>query len=224
MMINLGEILMTEQKPFPNFLGKIERGNLLDFADAFVLTEKMDGSYFQFGWYEGEFRMRTKNTQDYEGIPKMFSKVVKELNEHKDTFPKNVIFCCEYFQKPKHNAICYDFSSIGDIDKDSCFLFIIYVRSLTDNPNEGIWLFPGKFGNCYIGYVPDVTYANYSDPCQMAESAYGAIREGIVMTNARGERFKYVTDHFKEVHVGQRKPKRQHPELDSVWFPYIAGL
>lgn len=230
--------MTEEKKDFPNFLGKIERGRLEDFVDAVEVTEKMDGSYFQFGWYNGEFRMRTKSTLDHEGIDKMFNKVMNVLILMKDDLPKDVIFCCEYFQKPKHNALAYDFSSLMDRGDDIVahatghtrfFLFLIEAIDLTKEWSERN--VTAKLPTISFGHLGTFVHMSHlsvedeqSEPNRMAQGTYGAVREGIVVKNSKGERFKFVTDHFKEVHGGKKRSPRKYKEVDCVWEPYVLGL
>lgn len=223
---------MTENKDFPNFLGKIERGTEADLADAVFVTEKMDGSYFQFGWYNGEFRYRTKNTLDHEGInDKMFKKVIKELIDNKDLFPEETVFCCEYFRSNKHNSISYDFSQYGKIfDKDYCFLFIIDIRSTDENVIKDWWELEIKLqnnyikaGKCCINFVPKIL-GGIGDINFPVMGKRGAIREGIVIKKKDGTRLKFVSDYFKEVACKKKRPKRQPQEVESIWEPYMEGL
>lgn len=231
-------------KPFPNFLGKIERGTIEDFKDVVEVTEKMDGSYFQFGWYNGEFRYRTKGTLDVDGInDKMFMRIIDILVENKDTFrfAEEVVFCCEYFRGSRHNKIKYTF------EEDVPHLFIIKTvkrvkeyYSLQSKPGEAVidiammeynWKeneetkYAFEFNDCplVISYVPLLDIKDEKgDPFRMTEGRFGAIREGVVIKNSKGERFKFVNDNFKE--VTSRRKKRKPIEVDSIFTHYMEGL
>lgn len=77
------------------------------FEDEVLIEEKIDGSQFSFGVFQGEIRCRSKGAQLNSEYPeKMFSlgvETVKQL-DLKDGWT----YRAEYLQKTKHNSLAYD--------------------------------------------------------------------------------------------------------------------
>lgn len=205
-------------KPFPNLLGKIPRGTDNDLKDIVEVTEKIDGSYFQFGWYNNEFRYRTKSMLDVQGIDKMFKPAIDFVMDKKDDFLPHHVYCCEYLRKPRHNKLNY--LLIGEL---SPVLFLIDVFF---NPDSGS-IYSVKYSEeLYLKYpienIIRLPILSLDDLNAFGRSDYGDVREGIVVKNSKGERFKYVSDYFKEVvHVKINVPKK---EVSDVYTAYINGL
>lgn len=77
------------------------------FDGPVVIEEKVDGSQFSFGRFNGELRVRSKGKEMMVDAPeKMFTEaiqVVQGLDLHDGWTYRG-----EYLQKPKHNALAYD--------------------------------------------------------------------------------------------------------------------
>lgn len=193
---------------FPNFLGKIPR--LKDdeqILTTATFTEKIDGSYFQFGWYNGEFRYRTKKMLDYEIKDKMFDKAIEYVTSNKDLIGKDEVYCCEYLSKPKHNKITYDLEEMGDLE------FVLFVIKRVPFSREP--LPPLK------NLIP-IPIVNTLELGPRNKSAYGELREGLVAKDENGQLYKIVDESFKEV---KHKPKDKTIKLvDEVFQPYLNGL
>ena len=75
--------------------------------DDVVVEEKVDGSQFSAGRFNGELRMRSKGKKfTEETAEEMFHKAVKTAKQLDLTDGWTYRF--EYLQKPKHNALAYD--------------------------------------------------------------------------------------------------------------------
>lgn len=79
------------------------------FENNVEVTEKIDGSQFNFGKINGVFYMRSKGKQIFEEAPeKMFKEGIEYGLSIKDRIPDNTIFYTEYLQKEKHNVLKYN--------------------------------------------------------------------------------------------------------------------
>lgn len=83
------------------------------FKGKVEVTEKIDGSQFNFGLNEGKnFVLRSKGKEIYLDAPeKMFQKAIDYVISVKDKlkrrFPAETYFYTEFLSKPKHNVLAY---------------------------------------------------------------------------------------------------------------------
>jgi len=78
------------------------KGNIL-------VEEKVDGSQFSFGIFNGELKIRSKGVEMYADNPeKMFSKAVEQVKLRHSTLYEGWTYRAEYLSKPKHNSLAYD--------------------------------------------------------------------------------------------------------------------
>lgn len=81
------------------------------FEGPVEVTEKVDGSQWNFGWLDGDFIMHSKGRRVYpENVDKMFSKGAAFALSVKDklsVMDKNIILHGEYLNSPKHNILPY---------------------------------------------------------------------------------------------------------------------
>jgi hypothetical protein len=98
--------------PLPKIyaLGTKETENI--FEGVIEVTEKIDGSQFIFGKIDGSLRMRSKGVMLTHGHMmaggNMFITAMNYAQDIIDKLPDNVVFYCEYLQKPKHNCLGYE--------------------------------------------------------------------------------------------------------------------
>lgn len=79
------------------------------FKEPVEVTEKVDGSQFNFGRVEGELCLRSKGKELFQDAPeKMFDKAVDYVLSIEDRIPDNTVFHAEYLRERKHNVLCYD--------------------------------------------------------------------------------------------------------------------
>jgi hypothetical protein len=79
------------------------------FKEPVEVTEKIDGSQFNFGRLGGEFFMRSKGKQIFQDAPeKMFDKAVDYVLSIENRIPDDTIFHAEYLRDRKHNVLAYD--------------------------------------------------------------------------------------------------------------------
>lgn len=190
--------------------------------DAVVeVTEKIDGSQFNFGKLDGVVYMRSKNANVFHGDSnKMFNAAKEYVKSIEDRLPESALFHGEYLQSPKHNTLEY-----ARVPKGHFMLFGI--TYLTERP---VYTTPESHAadraewaerlGCepvpvlYQGPAPDVVEGReWLHSFMGKESALGkATMEGVVVKNYSrpchfngkdylGTFAKMVSAEFKEKHV-----------------------
>ena len=174
-----------------------------------LIEEKVDGSQFSFGKFDGELMFRSKGAVIYpESCPSMFKGAVDTIVKLKDQLMDGWIYRGEVLSKPKHNVLAYDRVPIGnviifDIDSgDQCYLdgFCKIVES-------------SRLG---LECVPKFFYGKVENKEQIVNlldniSCLGGHKiEGIVIKNygmftqdKKTAMAKIVSEEFKEVHGGE---------------------
>jgi hypothetical protein len=177
--------------------------------DDVIVEEKVDGSQFSFGRFEGELKCKSKGAEiNVEYPEKMFEaavNVVKNL-----PLIDGFTYRAEYLKSPKHNVLAYD-----RIPKNHLIIF-----DITTGLEEYL-SYEAKFNESIrIGLecVPILFEGKIEDPASVVEllnktSCLGGQKvEGIVIKNYK--RFgidkkillgKYVSEAFKEVHGAEWK-------------------
>jgi hypothetical protein len=198
------------------------------FSDEVEVTEKVDGSQFVFGVADGELKLRSKGAELFVEAPnKQFAAGINYAAElfANGRLPNNVVFYCEYLQKPKHNALTYNripknhlalyaVSDIGDTHAGSR-------RYVSEHMKLHVWA-----DLLDIDVVPLVYHGVLSTSDQVLsfldrESFLGGPKiEGVVIKNYnkafldRGQEpcsvmsAKLVSEAFKEVHRHDWKPNQ----------------
>lgn len=74
-----------------------------------LVEEKIDGSQFSFGVFDGVIKMRSKGVEmDPENPEKMFSLAVDQIKAIKDQLHDQWTYRGEFLSKPKHNTLAYE--------------------------------------------------------------------------------------------------------------------
>lgn len=77
--------------------------------DPVIVEEKIDGSQFSFGIFDGELKARSKGRGLLLDAPeKMFKSAIETIKELKPLLKEGWTYRGEFLQKPKHNALAYD--------------------------------------------------------------------------------------------------------------------
>lgn len=196
------------------------------FNDEVLIEEKIDGSQFSFGRFDGELKCRSKGAQLIVDNPeKMFEEAVNIVSvlPLKDGFT----YRAEYLKKPKHNSLAYQ-----RIPTNHLIIFDI-------NPVEEEYLpYADKVAESKrLGFevVPIIHFGKVETPEQLlkymeTESVLGGQKiEGMVIKNysrfGRDKKVlmgKYVSEAFKEVHA--KEWKVGNPTKADVVQSLIKGL
>lgn len=74
-----------------------------------VVQEKIDGSQFSFGVFDGRLRIRSKGKEQDVDVPdKMFDKALVTVRDILPLLSDGVTYRAEYLRVPKHNALAYE--------------------------------------------------------------------------------------------------------------------
>lgn len=79
------------------------------FQGPVIVQEKLDGSQFSFGVFDGELKCRSRGRAIQIGEPdNMFQAAVDVIKELAPILKPNYTYRGEYLSKPKHNVLAYD--------------------------------------------------------------------------------------------------------------------
>lgn len=174
------------------------------FLDEVLIEEKIDGSQFSFGRFDGELKVRSKGAVINTEYPeKMFSEAVEVVKtlDLKDGWT----YRAEYLKSPKHNSLAYN-----RIPKNHLIIFDI------NSAEEEYLDYETKKNEAErigLEVVPILHFGQVANPTELLsflekESILGGQKiEGFVIKNYH--RFgldkkcimgKYVSENYKEVH------------------------
>lgn len=179
--------------------------------DDVVVQEKIDGSQFSFGVFDGVLRVRSKGQElNLDAPEKMFAAAVDMVRTRTLDMTDGWTYRGEYLQKPKHNTLAYSRVPAGHI-----IIFDI-------NPGEETYLSPAQVKEAagFIGFetVPTLFEGRLESLDDLKillelESCLGGTPiEGVVIKNysrfGRDKKVlmgKYVSEAFKEKHSSEWK-------------------
>lgn len=178
------------------------------------VEEKVDGSQFSFGRFNGELKVRSKGKQMQPDAPeKMFVagvEAVAQLDLHDGWTYRG-----EYLQKPKHNALVYDRVPAGhviifDINRGEED-YLTYEEKAAEAARLGLEVVP-------LLYTGVITNEILMELLETTSVLGGQKIEGVVLKNysifgpdKKVLMGKYVSERFKEVHRkawGESNPKQ----------------
>lgn len=218
---------MTSWHNYPSIfnLGHAAIGELL--LDPVVIEEKIDGSQFSFGQFEGELRFRSKRQEihlDLDGnVPvgaRMFEAGIKSLIERGPfLLREGWTYRGEYLNSPRHNTLAYDRVPNGniiifDINTDE-ETYLDHTARRLEAERIGFEAIPVLFsGHWQAGDVSGI------EALLETRSILGGQKiEGIVIKNyfrfGKDKKVlmgKYVSEAFKEVHSGAWKERNPNKE------------
>lgn len=197
-------------------LGHAALSDLL--LDPILVEEKVDGSQFSFGRFNGELRVRSKGQQmDPDRPEKMFARAVNTVREL--PLVDGWTYRSEYLEKPKHNALAYDRTPKGHV-----MLFDINTGHETYMGPAEKTAEASRLGLECVPVVFQGVLSQASEVFAMVdrESALGGQKiEGVVVKNyarfgpdKKALMGKYVTEAFKEVHKGAWR--ESNPEANDI--------
>lgn len=77
------------------------------FLENVLIEEKIDGSQFSFGFFDGALKVRSKGKEQYPATDKMFLRGVEVVEGLIDKLQEGWMYSGEYLSKPKHNTLSY---------------------------------------------------------------------------------------------------------------------
>lgn len=86
------------------------------FQDPVIVEEKIDGSQFSFGVFDGELKCRSRGQELVVDAPEgMFVRAVESAKERAHLLKDGWTYRGEYLSSPKHNTLKYDRHPVGHI-------------------------------------------------------------------------------------------------------------
>lgn len=174
------------------------------FFDPVVVEEKIDGSQFSFGMYDGELLCRSKNKQIEMDAPNnLFDVAVEVIKVLQGKLHDGWTYRCEYLRKPRHNAIAY-----GRVPLNHLVLYDIDtgLQNYVSPEVKALWAATLDIEPVPVILCDKVDSASELKELLDRESVLGGSKvEGIVCKNY--ERYckdgkqmmgKYVSEEFKE--------------------------
>lgn len=204
--------------PSPFSLGHRALSELFD-GDV-VVEEKIDGSQFSFGSYDGVLKIRSKGQEIFVDNPeKMFVKAVDYVKSIQGLLMDGWMYTGEYLSKPKHNTIAYE-----RIPKNFIMLYDVRVAEESYlNPGDKIEV-AALLG---IDCVPIFHHGKVSSIAELNDymgnkSCLGDVPiEGLVIKNyskfcpnKKALMAKFVSDQFKEDH--KKAWKSENPNVNDI--------
>lgn len=185
--------------------------------DSVLVEEKVDGSQFSFGKFQGEdgefLRCRSKGCQlNVDAPEKMFAEAVTTSKELFPLLKTGWTYRAEYLKIPKHNTLAYEripfkHLILFDINpSEECYLS--YEEKKEEAERLGLEIVP------ILHYGKVESLEHFHSFLERQSCLGGQKIEGVVIKNYN--RFgldkkvlmgKYVSEAFKEVHAGDWKER-----------------
>jgi tetratricopeptide (TPR) repeat protein len=200
------------------------------FKGEVVVEEKVDGSQFSFGVFDGELKCKSKNQRlMIDAPPKMFESAVKsaQLISASKLFKKESTYRCEYLEKPKHNVLAYDrvprnHLIIFDVDKGFQD-YMSHAEKESHAHDLGLECVP----KLYEGLVE--SYEDFKNLLKNISILGGQTIEGMVFKNysmfgndQKVLMAKFVCEKFKEQH--NKDWKKNNPTKKDLIFEIGQAL
>jgi hypothetical protein len=193
------------------------------FNNEVEVTEKIDGSQFSFGKFNGVIGCRSKGCELYFDNPEgMFKKGIEYVQSIADKLPDNTWYYGEFLGSRKHNILAYDREP-----KNNIILFAVCDNKLNFRPptdEDCDLLQVERVPVLFKGKVEDLEMFN---KLLDIESVLGGQKvEGVVVKDYSREMMiggqviplmsgKYVSEDFKEKHqTGWDKEHRAKGRID----------
>lgn len=191
------------------------------FDAPVVVQEKVDGSQFCFGIFDGQLRCYSRNRElDLDTPNDMFERAVAYVRSIQDRLQPGSMYFCEYLMRPRHNVLKYDRTPKNNLvlfDKLKQFPVLAWADSAE------LWI---DAMHLDIDMIPvldasvSITSANELN-CYLNMDSYlgGCKVEGIVCKRYPPTgmiRAKYVSALFKEIKGDRCAPKTKGDGVDII--------
>ncbi|MDZ4344591.1 MAG: RNA ligase family protein [Candidatus Binatia bacterium] len=148
------------------------------------IQEKVDGSQFSFGLFDGVLLFSSKRVGfGIDNVPKLFTNACAHIDARKELLTPGWTYTCEYLSRPKHNVLQYSRTPTG-------FLILFDVRS-QEGPFASQATLPFIAHQLGIEPVPLI----YSGDCTVKELSQHLDTESVLGgTKVEGVVIKRYTD------------------------------
>lgn len=231
-----------ELKAFPKIHALGTRYVESIFDRPVEITEKVDGSQFVFGKFQGEIKFRSKGRSIYQdSVDNMFKTAVDVVLSM--DLPDDAAFYCEYLQKPKHNMLAYDRTPEGHL---ILFGMSDFARETMVADHNVLSEWAARLGvECVPLLFSGETTAEAVLDLLTTDSVLGGQKiEGVVVKNYKdctiAERIypvmaaKFVSEAFKEIHktkwgpentsVGKWETFKEGHRTEARWMKAVQHL
>lgn len=176
------------------------------FKDPVLIEEKLDGSQFSFGVFNGVLRCKSKNQElNIDSPVSMFEKAVETAKRLQPLLTDGWTYRTEYLQKKKHNVIMYDrvpkqYIALYDVNTGQ-EKYLSHLKKFSEAEKLNLEIVP------FFGFMQINDVDSLSRLLDRDSFLGGAKIEGIVIKNY--SRFakdgkallgKWVSEVFKERH------------------------
>lgn len=198
------------------------------FEGDVVVEEKVDGSQFSFGVFNGELRCRSKGVELIIDNPeKLFSVAVETAKALAPLLVDGWTYRGEYLRVPKHNTLAYDRTPAQHI-----IIFDINTAEATylspaDKKQECLRLGLECVQLLRLGPAP--THEQLQQYLEFTSVLGGQKLEGVVIKNyaqfgpdKKALMGKHVSEAFKEIHQGEWKTA--NPKQGDVVQMLVSSL
>lgn len=208
-------VRMTSWHSYPK-VWAIGHGYLTElFFDEVTVEEKVDGSQFSFGIFNGQLKMKSKNNEFVgSDTEKMFNLAKTSVEAVLSNLKEGWTYRAEYLSKPKHNVLAY-----GRVPANNLIIFDINTGEETYLSYEEKAAEAKRLGfECVtLLYSGKVSSAVQLEQLLEKESVLGGVKiEGFVCKNytrfgkdKKALMGKYVSERFKEAHNTEWKASKQ---------------
>lgn len=178
------------------------------FADPVIVEEKVDGSQFSFGVFDGVLQCKSKNQMIVIDAPeKLFTLAIESVKQRQHLLTDGYTYRAEYLKTPKHNALAYDRIPTGHLiifDINTAEeQYMSYEDKKAEAERIGLEVVPLVWG----GRILD--HSIFMSLLDKTSVLGGQKIEGVVVknylkfgTDKKALLGKHVSEAFKEVHKG----------------------
>ena len=205
----------------PKTIGSRETAKVLQ--GPVVVQEKIDGSQFSFGLRGGQLEVRSKGAMMVAAAaPGLFSGAINTAIRVAPDLIEGAVYRGEAVQRPRHNVLIYGRVPVGN--------FVLFDVELPDgsfmNSMELAWEANRLALECvpvlYEGFMQ--TPADLRQFLNTTSFLGGALIEGVVVKNyAQGTNAKFVSETFKEAHVGAIRGTTKLTAIQEVIARYTTS-
>jgi len=208
---NLNASMGTSWHSYPKIwnVGNVELNTFFD--EPVLVEEKIDGSQFSFGIFNGELKVKSKGKELILDAPeKLFIKAIETVRTLAPNLRSGWTYRGEFLAKPKHNALAYERTPNSNIIlfdvNPSEEAYLSYDEKKEEAQRLGLEVVP----KLYEGLIS--TQDQFMKLLDNISILGGQKIEGIVCKNytkfGRDKKVlmaKFVSESFKEVHKSEWK-------------------
>lgn len=207
------EIVSTSWHSYPKIFALGHRIIADLFKDDVIVEEKIDGSQFSFGVFDGELKCRSKSVvMNLLAPEKMFTLGIAMAQQVQDKLKPGWTYRGEFLRAPKHNTLAYERVPAGhfigfDINTGHEH-YMSYEEKAAEFARLGLETVPLLYQGKIEGYEM------FRELLELTSCLGKQKIEGVVVKNysrfgpdGRAMMGKFVSEEFKEIHNGDWKER-----------------